>query len=259
VEKLQCICNYFRRVCKDMPTGVLTFQRRYINPKDLPKWEICDLKFSSMKLHVSSAGKIETHGDGMLQVDFANKFVGGGVLGHGCVQEEIRFIICPELIVSRLFTEALKPQEALLMYGAEQFNSYSGYAQNFEWAGDFVDQTPWDDYRRKKTSIVAIDALMFRSKGDQYSETMMTRELNKAYVGFRHELLAKAPAVASGNWGCGAFGGEATLKSLIQLMVCCYCGRDLAYFTFGDDELRDQIYEMYSFLKDKEVTVGEYQ
>jgi poly(ADP-ribose) glycohydrolase len=137
VEKLQCICNYFHRVCKDMPTGVLALQRRYINPKNLPKWKICDLKFSSMKLHVSLALKIETHGDGMLQVDFANKFVGEGVLGHGCVQEEIRFIICPELIVSRLFTEALKPQEALLMYGAEQFNSYSGYAQSFEWAGDF--------------------------------------------------------------------------------------------------------------------------
>ena len=40
-----------------------------------------------------------------LQVDFANKFVGGGVLGDGCVQEEIRFLINPELIVTRLFTE----------------------------------------------------------------------------------------------------------------------------------------------------------
>lgn len=41
----------------------------------------------------------------MLQVDFANKRVGGGVLGRGSVQEEIRFVICPELIVSRLLTE----------------------------------------------------------------------------------------------------------------------------------------------------------
>ncbi len=27
---------------------------------------------------------------------------------------------------------------------------------------------------------------------------LMTRGLNKAFVGFRHELLAKAPSVASG-------------------------------------------------------------
>ena len=44
-----------------------------------------------------------------LQVDFANKFVGGGVLGDGCVQEEIRFLINPELIVTRLFTEVRLP------------------------------------------------------------------------------------------------------------------------------------------------------
>ena len=51
------------------------------------------------------------------QVDFANKFLGGGVLGHGCVQEEIRFLICPEMLVTRLFTEVLEKNECLLMRG----------------------------------------------------------------------------------------------------------------------------------------------
>ena len=53
----------------------------------------------------------------LFQVDFANRFIGGGVLGHGCVQEEIRFLICPELIVSRLFTEALDANECVVMTG----------------------------------------------------------------------------------------------------------------------------------------------
>jgi hypothetical protein len=48
-----------------------------------------------------------------------NRLVGGGVLGRGCVQEEIRFVICPELIVARLFTEALDSTEALLVVGEE--------------------------------------------------------------------------------------------------------------------------------------------
>lgn len=43
--------------------------------------------------------------------------VGGGVIGTGCVQEEIRFVICPELIVSRLFVEQLGDNEALLCIG----------------------------------------------------------------------------------------------------------------------------------------------
>ena len=52
-----------------------------------------------------------------LKVDFANKFVGGSVLRTGCVQEEIRFLICPEMLVSRLFTEVLDDNECLIMTG----------------------------------------------------------------------------------------------------------------------------------------------
>ena len=50
-------------------------------------------------------------------MDFANKFIGGGVLGHGCVQEEIRFLICPELLLSRLFTEVLDDNECVIIKG----------------------------------------------------------------------------------------------------------------------------------------------
>ena len=55
--------------------------------------------------------------DVIFQADFANKFIGGGVLGAGCVQEEIRFMINPEMILSRLFTEMLERNECLVMTG----------------------------------------------------------------------------------------------------------------------------------------------
>lgn len=61
------------------------------------------------------------------KVDFANKFIGGGVLGGGCVQEEIRFMICPEMIVSRLFTEALSPREVLVITGEYLFFPFIVY------------------------------------------------------------------------------------------------------------------------------------
>ena len=54
-----------------------------------------------------------------LQVDFANKMIGGGVLGSGCVQEEIRFMISPELLCSLLFTAELKDTECLIIKGNE--------------------------------------------------------------------------------------------------------------------------------------------
>ena len=40
-------------------------------------------------VHVTAKGTIEDNGHGLIQADFANKFLGGGVLNEGCVQEEI--------------------------------------------------------------------------------------------------------------------------------------------------------------------------
>ena len=69
-----------------------------------------------------------------LQVIFADRFVGGGVLSHGCVQQEIRFLVCPELIASRLFTERLEDNECLIVTGVERFSDYqvgqAGFQRN---------------------------------------------------------------------------------------------------------------------------------
>lgn len=67
-----------------------------------------------------------------------------------------------------------------------------------------------------------------------------------------------APAVATGNWGCGAFNGDKSLKSLLQLMVCCVTNRPLVYFTFGDNQLRDDFYSMFLYLKENEVKICEH-
>ena len=47
--------------------------------------------------------------------DFANKYIGGGALHGGCVQEEILFLIFPELYVSMLFCEVMSPIEAIVI------------------------------------------------------------------------------------------------------------------------------------------------
>jgi len=83
----------------------------------------------------------------------------------------------------------------------------------------------------------------------------------QAYVGFHcpdFEPGERLAGVASGNWGCGVYRGDAKLKTLLQLMAASETGRHLAYFTFGDTELRDQLYHMYTFLTDKQVTVGKH-
>ena len=106
---------------------------------------------------VQADGLIEDDGLFLRQLDFANKMIGGGALGHvrpsfspnahrssvlakppspsfclrapcaygamtqGLVQEEIRFMICPELIASMLFTEVMEDNEAVVITGVERY------------------------------------------------------------------------------------------------------------------------------------------
>ncbi|XP_033114188.1 poly(ADP-ribose) glycohydrolase-like [Anneissia japonica] len=253
-EKLKCILNYFRRITTTEPTGTITFRRCAIDR--FPEWSTSTARLRD--LHVSTEGTIEDNGRGMLQMDFANKFVGGGVLGFGSVQEEIRFLICPELLVSRLFTEVLDDNECLLITGAERYSDYTGYANSFKWAGNHVDNTSRDDWGRRCTEIVAVDALVFHSKAAQYKTNLLTREINKAYCGFNDNTtpVKNRSAVATGNWGCGAFGGDPRLKALVQLMAAAECQRDMAYFTFNDARLCSDIHNIHVFLKSQDVSVS---
>ncbi|XP_029962694.1 poly(ADP-ribose) glycohydrolase [Salarias fasciatus] len=254
VEKLKTLLCYFRRVTQHRPKGLVTFTRQALN--NPPDWESSQTLLT--RLHITCEGRIEDNGYGMLQVDFANRMVGGGVTGHGLVQEEIRFIINPELIVSRLFTEALEHNECLIITGTEQYSEYTGYAESYKWKCSYKDETPRDDWQRRCTEIVAIDALKYRHFLEQFIPEKMTRELNKAYCGFyRHNANVKElSAVATGNWGCGAFGGDTRLKALIQLMAAAEAGRDVAYFTFGDAQLMKEVHKMHSFLTERRVRVG---
>lgn len=87
------------------PTGSVSFHRQVrqwiginqlipqaLNEDEFPNWETCQHRLKD--LLVRSDGTIEDDGIGMLQVDFSNSFIGGGVLGKGCVQEEIRYCRC---------------------------------------------------------------------------------------------------------------------------------------------------------------------
>lgn len=255
IEKLKCIINYFRRITKEEPTGMLTFHRRCLSEP----YEWSSARNKLRNLFVSESGFIEREGQGMLQVDFANKFVGGGVLGGGCVQEEIRFMMCPELIVSRLFTEALGSREVLVINGAEQFNATSGYAGQFAWKEDFKDEVARDPWERRCTEVVAMDALCFSNFHEQYLPESIVRELNKAYCGFHcppEVPLAQRSAIATGNWGCGAFRGDPQLKAIIQLMAASVAGRDLVYFTFGNKHLCQKLRAAHDLLTKRGVTVG---
>lgn len=57
----------------------------------------------------------------------------------GCVQEEIRFALCPEMLISLLICEMMTDNECIFLIGCEQYSTYKGYSSTFQFAGDFID------------------------------------------------------------------------------------------------------------------------
>lgn len=49
-----------------------------------------------------------------------------------------------------------------------------------------------------------------------------------------------------------------SLSALIQMMAAAEAKRDMCYFTFNDYGLRDEVYKMHKFIRDKELACCEY-
>jgi poly(ADP-ribose) glycohydrolase len=212
-------------------------------------------------------------------MDFANEFLGGGVLFTGNVQEEIRFSICPELVASMLFMECMAPNEAVVMSGFEQFSHYKGYGSSLSYDGDCVDSAEKDGEGNFLTSLCAIDAVPYScgNAKDQFEAKNYMRDINKAYVGFLQPYVsdrslpeervtestafsldpAKIRAVATGNWGCGAFGGDAQLKAMLQWVAASAVGCPaVIYYKFNHEQLAS-VDQMSSALMRMKWTAGE--
>ena len=183
---------------------------------------------------------------------------------HIYTQEEIRFVINPECLVSLLFCEAMEANEAILIQGAEQFSEYSGYGGTFNFTGPHTDTNPIDESNRRCVAIVAIDAIpQGFANQSQFDRHSLARELNKAYCGFSFSIAGDNPStkelrpVATGNWGCGAFGGNKQLKTLLQWMAASMVGRPIKYFSFRDRLFSKEQMAIVTVLQEKKVTVGQ--
>ncbi|KAL6139497.1 hypothetical protein ACLB2K_057801 [Fragaria x ananassa] len=137
-NKIWCIIHYFEKITSRMPMGFVSFERKVLplEPTPLrisyPKAEFWSNSVIPLcRFEVHRSGLIEDQSSGALEVDFANKYIGGGALHRGCVQEEIRFMINPELIASMLFMSSMADNEAIEIVGAERFSNYTGYASSF--------------------------------------------------------------------------------------------------------------------------------
>jgi poly(ADP-ribose) glycohydrolase len=194
---------------------------------------------------------------GALRLDFANRLPGGAVLANGCVQEEILFSICPELVAARLYCPALRANEALLLRGAEQFSTPHGYGLRLEHGGPFRDPAPVDAEGLLQSHFLAVDAGDFRLQPDeaQFTPEAVRRDLDKLWAGLGD---GGGPAeVATGNWGCGAFQGDVELKFLIQWAALSRAGRTMLYYPFQEARIVEGAPAVVRALLAARLTVGQ--
>jgi hypothetical protein len=246
VAKLRCFLEYFDRArVEGPPRGVVHFRRVVAEGVEVEGLAGCQATLAGFQV---AGGGIE-ESVGALHADFANEYIGGGVLCGGCVQEEIRFAVCPENVVALALFERMGPGEAIVITGAEQFAATSGYMFGLTFAGPHRDQsTPRAPDGSVLVALTAIDAIRFPPSvtdrgqifGDRGDCAPLLREIRKALAGFSDpgpgtECSASAyPSISTGNWGCGVFNGDLVTKAVIQWIAASLHGRDIIYHPFGD-------------------------
>ena len=235
----RCFLNYLTIIGKWLGENnsilgeTIIYARHNIKSRNYTDKNICEIQ-------VFEKGSL-FDGQAKYCVDFANKYIGGGALSGGCVQEEILFAAEPEATVSMLFMEVMDNDDAIGIFNTIQYSNYIGYGYSFEFKESAI---PKDYSKIKKHKIIAIDAvpcLSYYNYSNQNKEDI-NRDIHKAYVGFNIIKLDSEQniekTIATGNWGCGAFGGNHILKFLQQWLAATLAGiQRLDYYTFGVKEM----------------------
>ena len=255
VARINCFFEYFKHVTSDewmtnREHEILTFKRDSLKSDDICPWETSTTPISSVKLQVSSDHKIEDFNTASSHVDFANKRLQIHKNIASATQEEVLFSIKQELMLCLPLFSTLDDNDVVTVTNALQYSSYSGYLDSFTCE-------PLQSLQSVSTplpDILAIDAMVTYTYNSQFEECMVNRELNKAYAGFR----LGGRSVATGNWGCGAFGGDHVLKFLQQMMVAAECGtKEVLYSTFLNTKLHGILSNIHKVLVDKNTTVAD--
>jgi hypothetical protein len=217
-----------------------------------------------------------------LNVDFANKAIGGGAMDYGFVQEEEMFTLHTDYCCAGLFCRVMEDNQAILLSGGEQIaeSSRHGLTQhpsywNIEPYKDSATRIELDGGERMfPMYTTAIDALDFRVtiKGDPllelYSTENFFRELRKCYAGLRADDK-NIRYIRTGNFGGGAFlppdlfrGDNArqdyiVFKGLIQLLAASMhdgnSGKQLDYCPFNEGRVSSRLLELSNKLRESGI------
>ncbi|KAJ4809589.1 Poly (ADP-ribose) glycohydrolase family protein [Rhynchospora pubera] len=208
---------------------------------------------------IFTSGSIEDQSHDALEVVFSNESFGGNSLYMGCVQEQIRFMINPELVGGMLFMTSMDNNEAIEVVGVERYTQYTGEVNKafVGFMGSKYESNNIDNLQESKTppadgktastcksasnekangaenqneqgngneNVLADDkaAITCNSISDEnaneHEKQNGQENINGNENGSGNENVnANADVgIATGNWGCGVFGGNPQIKCMIQ-------------------------------------------
>ena len=254
----RCYLNYLTIIGKwlEEKNEILNEKLIYIRDNKDSKEYLDNKEVNLCEINVIEEGSL-FDGKASYCIDFANKYIGGGALTGGSVQEEILFAVEPEAIISMLFMEVMDENDAIGIFNTIEYSKSTGYGYSVK----FDKSAITDDLKQiKKHRIIAIDAVDNRGffnyifdKGQIQRDII--RDIHKAYVGFNLINLEEEKdfekIISTGNWGCGAFGGNHELKFIQQWISASFAGvKRLDYYTFADIKMKNAA-KYYNDIKNK--------
>ena len=254
----RCYLNYLTIIGKwlEEKNEILNEKLIYIRDNNDSKEYLDNKEVNLCEINVIEEGSL-FDGKASYCIDFANKYIGGGALTGGSVQEEILFAVEPEAIISMLFMEVMDENDAIGIFNTIEYSKSTGYGYSVK----FDKSAITDDLKQiKKHRIIAIDAVVSRGffnyifdKGQIQRDII--RDIHKAYVGFNLINLEEEKdfekIISTGNWGCGAFGGNHELKFIQQWISASFTGvKRLDYYTFADIKMKNAA-KHYNDIKNK--------
>jgi hypothetical protein len=238
--------NYFSMLGKHgIPDELVTFERQGYRKGLSPwKWDgntkpLCAVEITDGNIDDCAAG---------VHVDFANAFIGGGVMTGDVAQEELLFLVKPELMVAMALENRVVDEEAICVSGARKYSLTEGYGQSFKFVGDYDNRRPGHPAK-----VCALDGI--RGGGPAMTEPALLRDMNKARIAFDGFPLTGTKEIASGHWGCGAFGNNHDLMFLKQWLAASEAGAQKLWYHDFD---RNQSHHIFPLIRRlRHLTVGE--
>lgn len=225
-QRLDCLYDYFSRVQKEWGSSMNKEKVEYERVKriDFDSTQVQKQPFAH-HLEVSvHTDKMEEGSDSKdtSVIDFANSKLHIHSIISSVTQEELLFSICSECFLGlTLFPVEMEADECIVFRNVWHHADYTGYSGGFKFVGPIKQE-------KKTINIIAMDALM---EGQYYG---FERDIRKAYLGF---ASVSSPIISTGNWGCGAFGGNPTLKFLQQILAAQWAQKTkVRYSTFGNQK-----------------------